>query len=208
VPFASQPVQGFSAVQFADIFGNYWFMPDNGYGAKANSSDFLLRIYKANPSFQGFGGDGTVRIGDFIQLSDPDKKAGFSIVNETTTDRLLTGADFDIESFVIAADNTIWIGEEFGPYVLHFDRMGKLLDAPVATPNYNKLNTLKGQAPIVIGHRGASGDRPEHTLASYLLAIQRGADFIEPDLVVTKRTQGNRYLRRRYRPLEADDPLG
>jgi glycerophosphoryl diester phosphodiesterase len=65
-------------------------------------------------------------------------------------------------------------------------RTGKLLDAPVATPNYNKLNTLKGQAPIVIGHRGASGDRPEHTLASYLLAIQRGADFIEPDLVVTK----------------------
>jgi len=186
VPFSSQPVQGFSAVQFADIYGNYWFMPDNGYGAKANSADFLLRIYKVNPSFQGIGGDGTVKVGNFIQLSDPDKKAGFSIVNNTTTDRFLTGADFDIESFNIAKDGSIWIGEEFGPYTLHFDSTGKLLDAPVATPNYNKLNTLKGQAPIVIGHRGASGDRPEHTLASYLLAIQRGADFIEPDLVVTK----------------------
>lgn len=40
--------------------------------------------------------------------------------------------------------------------------------------------------PIVIGHRGASGYRPEHTLASYELAIEQGADFIEPDLVVTK----------------------
>lgn len=39
---------------------------------------------------------------------------------------------------------------------------------------------------IVIGHRGASGMRPEHTLASYELAIEQGADFIEPDLVLTK----------------------
>jgi glycerophosphoryl diester phosphodiesterase len=40
--------------------------------------------------------------------------------------------------------------------------------------------------PIVIGHRGASGYRPEHTLAAYQLAIDLGADFIEPDLVSTK----------------------
>ena len=40
--------------------------------------------------------------------------------------------------------------------------------------------------PIVIAHRGASGHRPEHTLAAYSLAIDMGADFIEPDLVSTK----------------------
>ncbi|RZM31129.1 MAG: hypothetical protein EOP67_34635, partial [Sphingomonas sp.] len=40
--------------------------------------------------------------------------------------------------------------------------------------------------PIVIAHRGASGLRPEHTLAAYDLAIDQGADFIEPDLVPTK----------------------
>ncbi|HSE71597.1 MAG TPA: glycerophosphodiester phosphodiesterase, partial [Nocardioidaceae bacterium] len=40
--------------------------------------------------------------------------------------------------------------------------------------------------PLVIAHRGASGYRPEHTLASYRLAIQMGADFVEPDLVSTK----------------------
>lgn len=38
---------------------------------------------------------------------------------------------------------------------------------------------------IVIGHRGASGYRPEHTLAAYALAIEQGADYIEPDLVMT-----------------------
>jgi glycerophosphoryl diester phosphodiesterase len=40
--------------------------------------------------------------------------------------------------------------------------------------------------PLVIGHRGASGYRPEHTLASYTLAIELGADYIEPDLVSTR----------------------
>jgi glycerophosphoryl diester phosphodiesterase len=40
--------------------------------------------------------------------------------------------------------------------------------------------------PIVIGHRGASGYRPEHTLASYELAARMGADYVEPDLVSTK----------------------
>ena len=39
--------------------------------------------------------------------------------------------------------------------------------------------------PLVIGHRGASGYRPEHTLASYALAARMGADYIEPDLVIT-----------------------
>ena len=39
---------------------------------------------------------------------------------------------------------------------------------------------------LVIAHRGASGERPEHTLASYERAIDQGADYIEPDLVVTK----------------------
>jgi len=42
------------------------------------------------------------------------------------------------------------------------------------------------EAPIVIAHRGASGERPEHTLAAYELGIAQGADFVEPDLVATK----------------------
>ncbi|MEH6790292.1 glycerophosphodiester phosphodiesterase [Parasphingorhabdus sp.] len=48
------------------------------------------------------------------------------------------------------------------------------------------IATLSGNAPIIIAHRGASGERPEHTLAAYALAIEQGADFIEPDLVLTR----------------------
>lgn len=46
--------------------------------------------------------------------------------------------------------------------------------------------TLNGEAPIIIAHRGASGYLPEHTLEAYRLAIELGADYIEPDLVLTK----------------------
>jgi glycerophosphoryl diester phosphodiesterase len=45
---------------------------------------------------------------------------------------------------------------------------------------------MRGFSPVVIGHRGAPGYRPEHTLASYRLAIEMGADYVEPDLVSTR----------------------
>jgi glycerophosphoryl diester phosphodiesterase len=48
------------------------------------------------------------------------------------------------------------------------------------------LATTAAARPFVIGHRGASGERPEHTLAAYALALDQGADFIEPDVVPTK----------------------
>ncbi|PZA08054.1 hypothetical protein EWH23_09670 [Meiothermus sp. PNK-Is4] len=137
-PYPSQPVQGFSAIQFAPgTRGAYWVMPDNGYGAKYNSPDYLLRIYQITPDPKTpQGGSGTVRVDSFIQLRDPDKKIPFFIVNEFTPERNLTGFDFDIESFVIAQDGTLWIGDEFGPFLLHFDASGKLLEPPYPTPDF------------------------------------------------------------------------
>ncbi|HEV3495709.1 MAG TPA: glycerophosphodiester phosphodiesterase family protein, partial [Actinomycetes bacterium] len=55
-----------------------------------------------------------------------------------------------------------------------------------ATAQPERVDKGGRKLPLVIGHRGASGYRPEHTLASYRLAIGMGADFIEPDLVSTK----------------------
>lgn len=46
--------------------------------------------------------------------------------------------------------------------------------------------TLDGKQPLVIGHRGTAGSRPDHTIAGYLLTIEQKADFVEPDLVMTK----------------------
>ncbi|MEM6448897.1 MAG: glycerophosphodiester phosphodiesterase family protein [Cyanobacteria bacterium P01_D01_bin.105] len=187
-PFDGQPVQGFSAVQFAPVGDSdvFWFLSDNGFGGQANSTDYLLRLYQIDPSFAGSeGGDTSVDVQGFVQLADPNNLIPFDIVNEGSAERNLTGGDFDIESFVLDANGDIWVGEEFGPYLLHFDSTGTLLETPIATPNPVDLNTLNGQDPLVIAHRGASGDFPEHTLEAHRAAIAAGADFIEPDLVIT-----------------------
>jgi glycerophosphoryl diester phosphodiesterase len=57
------------------------------------------------------------------------------------------------------------------------------LPAGAAAPDFHQGFKKR---PLIIGHRGASGERPESTLASFRLAIAEGADFIEPDLVLTK----------------------
>lgn len=130
--FSSQPVQGISClVDVKD--GTFWAMPDNGYGGIENSADFRLRVYRIRPELKtADGGGGNVSVESYIELRDPDHKIKFAITNEFSNERVLTGADFDIESMRVAGDGTIWIGDEFGPFLLHFDSSGKLLDAPIA----------------------------------------------------------------------------
>src|SRR3954467_5088736 len=53
-------------------------------------------------------------------------------------------------------------------------------------PSKRAKATTAPKKPLLIGHRGASGYVPEHTLISYFMAIQQGADYAEPDLVMTK----------------------
>ena len=159
-PYRSVPgqvVPGFSGV-VANDDGTYWAMPDNGFGSKANSADFLLRLYLVKPSFEtAKGGSGAIKVQRFISLRDPDHRIGFPLVNGDTPDRLLTGADFDIESIVRQPDGTFWIGEEFGPFLLHVSRSGKLLAAPVPfvggkSPDNPTL--AAGETPTIGSSRG------------------------------------------------------
>jgi hypothetical protein len=130
-PFAGQPVQGFSAVLDAGR-GDYWAMPDNGYGAEENSKDFLLRVYRIDPDFEtARGGSGTIDVEGFISLRDPDGHVPFALER---SDRLLTGGDFDIESMRIDRRGDLWFGDEFGPWLLHTDRSGRVLEPPVDLP--------------------------------------------------------------------------
>ena len=61
-----------------------------------------------------------------------------------------------------------------------------LILAACTVPEKQVMTATIQNKPIIIAHRGASGERPEHTVASYTLAIEQGADYIEPDLVLTK----------------------
>jgi hypothetical protein len=130
-PFPSQPVQGFSAVLDAGN-GEFWAMPDNGYGAEENSKDFLLRVYRIAPHFEtAAGGSGTIDVRGFVGLSDPDGHVPFALER---ADRLLTGGDFDIESIRSDANGDLWFGDEFGPWLLHTDASGRVLEPPVELP--------------------------------------------------------------------------
>ncbi len=130
-------------------------MPDNGYGAKTNSSDFLLRLYRIAPDFEtDEGGSGTVDVRSFIQLRDPDAKVPFAL---TRSDRLLTGADFDLESVRRVRDGGFWFGEEFGPFLLHTDASGKVLEAPVPLPGVQSPQNPFVPGPDAWTLRGSRG---------------------------------------------------
>src|SRR5262245_10779568 len=138
VPFVNkQPVQGFSAI-LNNGDGTFNVMADNGFGSLENSSDFNLRVYKIRPNFETQnGGSGTIDVLGFIELQDPDKKIPFAITNDFTPQRILTGADFDIESMQKASDGTLWFGDEFGPFLIHTDATGKVLEAPIPLPDFD-----------------------------------------------------------------------
>jgi hypothetical protein len=170
-PFPGQPVQGFSAVH-RNADGSYLVMSDNGFGTKANSADFLLWVHRIQPDTAS--GQTTVLDGGF-GLSDPDGHIPFTIWRDggcaaaaalpagyacPTPDRQLTGADFDIESMQLAPDGTIWFGEEFGPFLLHTDGTGRLLEAPIPTPGVvspSNPTLAPGQVPNLANSKGFEG---------------------------------------------------
>jgi hypothetical protein len=158
-PYAGQPIPGFSGVIPTTTPGRFFGLPDNGFGAQNNSADFVIGFYEITPVFKT-AGDGTTSRGPivvhrFTPFSDPFRLLDSSYitggpvynrqnyyptgaqvpVDASIRERsLLTGADFDVESIARMNDGTFWVGEEFGPYLLHFDSQGRLVDPPVRHP--------------------------------------------------------------------------
>jgi glycerophosphoryl diester phosphodiesterase len=142
VPFLQkQPVQGFSAV-LENGDGTFLAMSDNGFGSLETSADYHLRGYIIRPKFIQVGqpGDlnsGAIQVEGYIEIHDPDQHVPFAITNHFTTERVLTGADFDIESMQRTPDGTLWFGDEFGPFLLHTDANGKVLEPPIPLPDFD-----------------------------------------------------------------------
>lgn len=150
-PFAHQPVQGFSGVVNRRD-GTFDVLSDNGYGNKANSADFLLRVHRIKPDTR----TGKVQVLGGLNLSDPDRHVPFAL---TRADRVLTGADFDVESIVRMPDGTYWMGDEFGPWLLHFSAKGRLLEAPIALDGVKAPENpyLNGAQPNIASSKGFEG---------------------------------------------------
>jgi glycerophosphoryl diester phosphodiesterase len=147
--FDSQPVQGVSSIKPGPTAGAWWALSDNGFGRKWNSSDYLLCIYlfDVRPRTEA-GTDSRTALQAVIELSDPAKFFPWRLTDESAPERLLTGADADPESLVAMSDDTFWIGDEFGPWLLHFSVDGELLGPPVELPD----NVRSPDHPLVIAH--------------------------------------------------------
>ncbi len=155
-PFADrQPVQGFSALIDGGN-GSFLILSDNGFGSRANSPDYLLSIYHVNVDFRTEkGGQGSIRVDEVINLSDPKHHLPYPVVR--TTDRLLTGADLDPESFRKLADGSYWIGEEFNPSLLHVDARGILLAPPYLLAGLWAVDNPRSQPATLPRSRGFEG---------------------------------------------------
>jgi glycerophosphoryl diester phosphodiesterase len=81
------------------------------------------------------GPDSRTALQAVIELSDPARFFPWRLADEGSPERHLTGADVDPESLVTMSDDTFWIGDEFGPWLLHFSVDGDLLGPPVELPD-------------------------------------------------------------------------
>ncbi|WP_052711720.1 esterase-like activity of phytase family protein [Elstera litoralis] len=121
LPVKGQAVQGFSGIQSRGN-GLFYILTDNGFGGKGNSPDALLMVHRVQTDWA----TGKADRQETRFLHDPDKKIPFAIVNENTDKRYLTGADLDPESIAFVG-NRLFIGDEFGPYIIEVDPAGKVL---------------------------------------------------------------------------------
>ncbi|MDJ0910263.1 MAG: esterase-like activity of phytase family protein, partial [Woeseiaceae bacterium] len=119
-PIGGQPLQGFSGITALGD-GTYIVTLDNGFGTKGNSRDAILAFVTLRFDWEA----GEVEILDESFLHDPDNILPFEIVNEDTEERYLTGGDLDPESIQAIGDD-VYIGEEFGPFLLRTDRDGRV----------------------------------------------------------------------------------
>ncbi|GAA1711982.1 hypothetical protein GCM10009809_05260 [Isoptericola hypogeus] len=179
-PWDGQVIPGFSAM-IDNGDGTFWAQPDNGFGSKGNSADFLLRSYLVEPDWDtggGRDGSGEIEVLDHVSYDDANDVLDFDIVHEGSDERLLTGADFDIESVVRADDGTLWVGEEFGPFLLHFDAEGTLLEKPFPLPGGLKSPQNPylddGEEPTVRASRGFEAMAPARG-GRYLYPVLEGA---------------------------------
>ena len=119
-PVEGQPLQGFSAITALGD-GTFVVTLDNGFGTKGNSKDALLAFVRLQFHWE----TGQVEVLDESFLHDPDKVLPFEIVNAATDKRYLTGSDLDPESIQVVGSD-VFVGEEFGPFVLRADLDGKI----------------------------------------------------------------------------------
>jgi hypothetical protein len=212
-PFVdSQPIPGWSGL-LANRDGTFTALPDNGYGAKGNSADYVLGYYTVEARFKtcsdGTTAPGPVENRTFVAFNDRNgilnngsgveltitadrdnyfsgagsgADSGIAVESSISAGRLLTGYDFDIESIARDKDGTFWVGEEFGPYILHFGKDGVLLDEPAPHPflkSPNHPDVLAGTASSTLGASRGFESLAFDQQRRLLYAVPEGAPTVD-----------------------------
>jgi hypothetical protein len=167
-----QPIQGFSAV-IKGQNDTFLILSDNGFGRRDNSYDYLLSIYEIRADFRtAAGGAGSIDIESVTHLSDPDGHMDYTITREN--DRRLTGADIDPESFRLAKDGNLWVGEELNPSLVKFSRQGELLAPPFRLTGLSAADNPAGEEATLPRSRGFEG-MAQSIDGKYLYPMLEGA---------------------------------
>jgi hypothetical protein len=188
LPLAGQPAQGFSGLRPVGD-GSYWVLSDNGFGTRDNSADALLMIHRVRPDFR----TGGVVIERTVFIRDPLRRLPFRIRLEQTRARYLTGADLDPESIEIT-DDGIWLGDEFGPYLVKLDHDGRIQKLVTTRLDGRAVRSPDHQLPR------ASTAPPERRP----LEIRRSAGLEG----LTANADGTRLYAMLERPLSGADGIG
>jgi hypothetical protein len=178
-----QPVQGFSGVLRGTGRNTFRFLVDNGFGSKANSADVTLRAYGVKIDWKNHRvSPADWRSGRERDTFDARTRLSFNDANRLLTvpiqadyehyyndatkpavdasirsGRLLTGADFDLESIRQDREGNYWLGDEFGPYLIKTDRHGTVLRAQIPLPGVwapEHVDVLAGTATANLGGSG------------------------------------------------------
>ena len=175
-PPSSQIVGGFSAAEKTDD-GHYIYLVDTGYGPKSSSFSSLLGLYSLKIDFNDFQGNHKdTEVLKLIRFNDIDNKLSFAkqadfefygndaknkpVDSIIKKGKLLTGGDIDPESVRVDYKGNIWVGDEFGPFLIKLDNTGKVLRQEISMPNITSPENpfLKaGDSPTIKTTAGLEG---------------------------------------------------
>ena len=168
--------------------GEYLMMPDNGFGGKANSRRLPDSRVLRHPGLQDSQGWVRRRRRRRATSSSPIPIGliGFPIVREGTSERWLTGGDIDPESVQRDRSGDLWVGDEFGPWILHFDGVRSArggTDRAARRPDVAEQPASRGRAgdPQQPRHRGHGGATESGAISSSCSRERWSATTRTPD---------------------------
>ncbi|MEM8684609.1 MAG: esterase-like activity of phytase family protein [Pseudomonadota bacterium] len=195
LPIEGQALQGFSGMAALDD-GTFIVTLDNGFGTRSNSRDTLLAFARLSFNWQ----TGAVNVLSQSPLHDPDGVLPFEIVNRDTQPRYLTGGDLDPESIQLVGSD-VFIGEEFGPFLLRADLDGRITgfyearlgDTLIRSKSDNPLADAGVARNLHGGSRGFEGMALSSDRRTLYLMLE--GPLADPTTLMPERLDGQAVLR-------------